>query len=294
MSDSPLRIVFVGVGLITGSLGLALRRRAPAHELIGLGRDAARLARAVERGAIDRYATDPAEALAGADVVILGVPLGATRAVFEWIAPALPANAIVTDVGSAKGCVVADAEQVLGAQITRFVPAHPIAGIEHSGIEAALAPLFDDHRVIVTPLAQTDPAATRTVTALWTQAGAKVIAMSVEHHDRMLAITSHLPHLLAFGLVDWLARAPDHEEILRYAAGGFRDFTRIASSDAVMWRDICLGNREAVLEALAGYRDDLAKLTTLIEAADGKGLTEVFERAKQTRDAHLHWFEGDG
>lgn len=285
------RICLVGVGLIAGSLGLALRGRPDIGEIVGLGRNPDLLEHAVTRGAVDRATVSPADALAEADIVVLGVPLGAIRPVLAGIRAHLPETAIVTDVGSAKGCVVADIEAEFGGAMPRFVPGHPIAGTEHSGVEAAFATLFVDRRVILTPTPDTDPEAVEAVRALWTLAGARVVSMSVAHHDRMLAITSHLPHMLAFGLVDSLARDPAHEEILRYAAGGFRDFTRIASSDPVMWRDICLGNRDALLEALSAYREDLEQLAGLIEAADGPGLEAVFRSAKQTRDGYLKWFE---
>lgn len=286
------RICLVGVGLITGSLGLDLRAAGDNWQVVGLGRDAARLQKAVEKGAIERYSTDPAEALREADVVVLGVPLGAVRSVLAELHSVLPEAAVITDVGSAKSCVLEDVEAVFGHRPACFVPGHPIAGIEHSGVEAAFAGLYAGRRVILTPDAQTSPQALALVREMWEAAGAEVVEMSVAHHDHMLALTSHLPHLLAYGLVDMLARAPGHEEILRYAAGGFRDFTRIASSDPVMWRDICLGNRSALLDCLADYRRDLEQLTALIEAADGEALEQVFANAKHTRDAHLQWFEG--
>ena len=291
MAGTAPRVCLVGVGLIAGSLGLALRARNWAGEIVGLGRHAEPLEQAVALGAIDRFALDPAEALADVDIIVLGVPLGATRSVLESLAPHRPPRAIITDVGSAKGCVVADAQAVLGNACSRFVPGHPIAGTEHSGVQAAFATLFEGRRVILTPEPSTAPDALEAVSALWQTAGAEVVTMSVAHHDQVLAITSHLPHMLAFGLVDSLARNPRHDEILRYAAGGFRDFTRIASSDPVMWRDICLGNRSALLAALAAYRDDLEQLSALIEAADGEGLEGVFRAAKQTRDSYLSWFE---
>ena len=291
MNGQPPRVCLFGVGLIAGSLGLALKRTGAVREVVGLGRRADTLIRARELGAIDRYSLDPAEAVAGCDLIVLGLPLGAVRDVMTQLRSCLPADAVITDVGSAKACVVRDVEAALGYVPVTFVPGHPIAGTEHSGVEAAFASLFEGRRVILTPTACTHGDATAAVRWMWEEVGAEVVTMSVEHHDRMLAITSHLPHLLAFGLVDMLSRAPDHEEILRYAAGGFRDFTRIASSDPVMWRDICLGNREAVLDALGGYRNDLEKLAELVEAADADGLETVFRRAKHTRDAHLHWFE---
>lgn len=285
------RICLVGVGLIAGSLGLALRGRPEIGEVIGLGRHPEQLQRAVAHGAVDRVSVSAADALADVDIVVLGVPLGAIRTVMAEIRPHLPEQAVITDVGSAKGCVVADVEAEFGGPLPRFVPGHPIAGTEHSGVEAAFGRLFVDRRVILTPTPQTDEDALERVQRLWAWAGARVVTMSVDHHDRMLAMTSHLPHMLAFGLVDSLASDPSHEEIFRYAAGGFRDFTRIASSDPVMWRDICLGNRGALLEALAAYRGDLEQLTALIEAADGEGLEGVFRNAKQIRDGYLQWFE---
>lgn len=291
MSLAGCRVGLVGVGLIAGSLGLVLRERAAVREVVGFGRSAEPLTRAVERGAIDRFSLNAKEALGDVDIVILGVPLGVVRPVLEQIRPALKPNVVLSDVGSAKQCVVDDVQAVFGHLPAGFVPGHPIAGTEHSGIDAAFPGLFVGRRVILTPTPETNSNAVGLTSALWEAAGAEVVCMPVHTHDRMLAMTSHLPHLLAFGLVDMLAGAPDHNETLRYAAGGFRDFTRIASSDPVMWRDICLGNREALMEALAAYRDDLAQLTALVAAGDGDGIEAVFKRAKQTRDAHLHWFE---
>lgn len=277
------RIAIAGVGLIGGSFGLALKAAGHAGEIVGLGRDRERLARAVERGAIDRGETDAAAGVAGADVVLLAVPMGSMRAVLEAIAPGLGGDTVVTDAGSVKGSFVADARAVLGS-LERVVPGHPIAGTERRGVEAAFAELFRDRRVILTPLAETRAHALDVVTRLWKATGAVVEQLDVEAHDRLLAATSHLPHMLAFGLVDALARGDDPEAVFRYAAGGFRDFTRIASSDPVMWRDICLANREALLAALAAYREDLDALTAEVEAGDGQGLLARFERAKVARD----------
>jgi len=285
------RLCIAGVGLIGGSLALALRAAGAVGEVVGTGRREATLEQAMARGVLDRYELDPGRAAAGADVIVLGVPLGAMRAMLAALRPGVEPGAVLTDVGSAKGCVVADAEAVFGSLPPCFVPAHPIAGTEKSGVAAAFATLFRGRRVILTPDAATDQRALAIVRAMWGAAEAEVIEMGVAAHDRMLAGTSHLPHLLAFGLVDMLARSPDHDEIFQYAAGGFRDFTRIASSDPVMWRDICLGNREAVLAALAAYREDLERLTDMVAAADGAALEAVFRNAKRTRDRHLHVFE---
>lgn len=278
------RLCIIGVGLIGGSLARALKRAGACAEVVGCGRDEAALRRAVELGVIDRYHSDPALAVSGADVVVLAVPLGMMEPVLRRIAPALSAGAVITDVGSAKGSVVAAAQAVFGTVPARFVPGHPIAGTEKSGVEASFAELFQGRRVILTPLSGTDAEAHRIVRRMWEQTGAEVVDMAVEHHDEVLAATSHLPHLLAFALVDTLARMQETAEIFRYAAGGFRDFTRIASSDPKMWRDICLANREAVVAMLDRFSDDLAGLRNAIDAEDGEAIAEVFTRAKTARD----------
>ena len=278
------RLCILGVGLIGGSLARALKRAGACAEVVGCGRDEASLRRAVELGVIDRYDTDPARAVAGAELVVLAVPLGVMEPVLRAIAPALDARAVITDVGSAKGSVVAAAAAVFGALPARFVPGHPIAGTEKSGVEASFADLFVRRRVILTPLPETDLAAHATVRWMWEQAGAEVVDMAVAHHDEVLAATSHLPHVLAYALVDSLARMQEQAEIFRYAAGGFRDFTRIASSDPAMWRDICLANRAALVGMLDRFSDDLAQLRDAIEREDGATVAEVFTRAKTARD----------
>ena len=278
------RLAIIGVGLIGGSLALALRQGGACREVVGCGRNQANLDRAVALGVIDRYTHDPAEAVAGADMVLVAVPLGAMRAVFAAMRPGLSPETVVTDAGSAKASVVLDAQAAWGELPAGFVPGHPIAGTEQSGVEAAFPTLYQGRRVILTPLATSDEEAVARVRAMWETAGAVVESMSVAHHDEVLAATSHLPHMLAFGLVDSLARMRDNDEIFRYAAGGFRDFTRIASSDPVMWRDICLANRPALLDMLARYKEDLRLIEDAIEAADGEALLEIFTRAKAARD----------
>lgn len=285
------RLCVIGVGLIGGSLALALRRAGIVDEIVGCGRNQANLRRAQELGVVDRYSTNPAMAVADADVVVIGVPLGSVRSVLTTIRDALDPATVVTDVGSAKRCVIDAAEATFGHMPARFVPGHPVAGTEKSGVEAAFADLFQNRRVILTPLALTDPQAVSTVSALWESAGAEVISMSADHHDRMLAATSHLPHLLAFGLVDTLARWDGGEDVFRYAAGGFRDFTRIASSDPIMWRDICIANRKALLEALEHYSEGLGMLTDLVRRLDAQGLEQVFRNAKDVRDQYLPLLE---
>jgi prephenate dehydrogenase len=236
---------------------------------------------------VDRFSHDPAEAVRDADMVFIAVPLGAMRGIFAAIKDSLAGEAVVTDGGSVKGSVVADATAAFGQVPPRFVPGHPIAGTERTGVEASFLELYRNRRVILTPLAETDPEATQRVTAMWEVCGAEVSCMELHHHDEVLAATSHLPHMLAFGLVDALARLRENDEIFRYAAGGFRDFTRIASSDAVMWRDICIANREALGSVLAGFSTEMADLADSIRRGDGDHLLEIFRRAKAARDRYV-------
>ena len=281
------QLTVIGVGLIGGSLARALRRAGFVGEVVGCGRSLGNLQRARELGVIDRYHQDPAQAVAGADLVFIAVPLGAMATTFAAIRDHLAPGAILTDGGSVKGSVVADARQVFGQLPPRFVPGHPIAGTEQSGVEASFAELYRNRRVILTPLPETDPVATAQVQAMWEACGAEVTQMAVDHHDEVLAATSHLPHLLAYGLVDSLARLRENDEIFRYAAGGFRDFTRIASSHPIMWRDICLANREALGQMLARFQRELAELAADVEGGDGEALLAVFERAKAARDRYV-------
>lgn len=281
-----MKLSVIGLGLIGGSLARALRAAGAVSEVVACGRNPDALARAIELGVADRVTTDPADAVRDADVVVLGVPLSAMRDLMAKIASALPAHAIVTDVGSTKQSVIADAAASLGDALSRFVPGHPIAGTERSGVEASFAELFHERRVILTPTETTDPTATETITALWRKAGATVTQMTAQHHDRVLALTSHLPHVLAFALVDRLSQMQEQDEIFAYAAGGFRDFTRIASSDPVVWRDICLNNRSALLAALQAYRDELDELTQALRNQDAAALEALFARAKKARDDH--------
>jgi prephenate dehydrogenase len=278
------RLCVIGVGLIGGSLALALRRAGAVEEIVGAGRDESHLRKAVELGVIDRFKSDAGRAVRGADVVVVAVPLGAMRAVFAAIKDCFAEGAVLTDVGSAKHSVVEAARTVFGALPTWFVPGHPIAGTEHSGVEAAFAELYRGRKVILTPDTHTDRKALQTVKSMWTQAGATVEEMDIAHHDRVLAATSHLPHVLAYALVESLARLGDRDEIFRYAAGGFRDFTRIASSDPVMWRDVLLANGDAVRVMLARYRGELERIEDAILKQDGPGLQALFARAKQARD----------
>ena len=278
------RLCIIGVGLIGGSLARAARAAGACREIVGCGRNTANLERGVELGVIDRYETDIARAVEGADMVVVAVPLGALEGVFDALKGRLADHAVVTDVGSAKASVVAAAERVFGNVPAWLVPGHPIAGTERSGVEASLAELYQGRRVILTPLAVTAPTAVARVRALWEAAGADVVEMAVDHHDEVLAATSHLPHMLAFTLVDALARRADREDIFDYAAGGFRDFTRIASSDPRMWCDICLANRDALMSLLQQFCVDLNQLSKAIDQRDGDTLMDIFTRAKTARD----------
>jgi prephenate dehydrogenase len=281
------RLVLVGVGLMGGSLAAALKQSRAVGEVVGLAREPGELARALELGLVDREETDPAAALAGADAVVVATPVGAAEAVFRRIAPHLPAGILVTDVGSTKGSILTAARAVFGELPPGLVPAHPIAGTEASGPAAADAGLFRGRRVILTPTPESDSGAIAAARALWETVGAEVVEMAAEHHDEVLAATSHLPHLLAYALVDSLARRKDNDEIFDFAAGGFRDFTRIASSDPVMWHDICQANREALLPALAGFRAELQRLETAVAEGDSDYLLTVFRRAKAARDRFI-------
>ena len=278
------RLAIIGVGLIGGSLAQALRKADAVREVFGCGRGKPNLDTAIELGVIDHYTHDVGEAVEGADMVFLAVPLGAMGQAFEAMKGHLAPDAVITDGGSTKGSVVDDAIQAFGEVPSNFVPGHPIAGTEYSGVEASFATLYQNRRVILTPLTKTDPEALAKVDAMWRLCGADVTHMEVEHHDEVLAATSHLPHMLAFTLVDALAQMKENDEIFRYAAGGFRDFTRIASSSPVMWRDICLSNRKALGMMLDCFAEELTDLSRTLREGDGDHLLEIFERAKAARD----------
>ncbi|WP_439503654.1 prephenate dehydrogenase [Methylophaga sp.] len=280
-------LAIIGVGLIGGSLALALKKAGLVEQVTGYSRSQAARDEALALGIIDNTAESLAEAVTDADMVFVAVPMGAMQAVFEQLAPHLKPQTIVTDGGSAKQQVIDAARKALGNNFDHFVPGHPIAGTEKSGPSAAFAELYQQHRVVLTPVAETNKSALEKVRQMWQQAGADVFEMEVEHHDVVLAATSHLPHVLAFNLVGMLAQREDCDEVLRYAAGGFRDFSRIASSDAVMWRDICLGNRSAILELLQQYRSGLDKIEQAIRQDDGDYLIDIFGRAKRARDTRF-------
>lgn len=278
------RLVVVGLGLIGGSFAKGIRESGLCGEVVGVDLDPQSRKLAVELGVVDRCEADLAVACRDADVIQLAVPILAMEKVLALLATFDLGDAVLTDVGSAKGNVVRAARLAFGAMPPRFVPGHPIAGSEQSGVEASNAQLFKRHKVILTPLPETDPEALAVVDRLWSELGADVEHMEVERHDEVLAATSHLPHLLAFGLVDSLAKRNENLDIFRYAAGGFRDFTRIAGSDPVMWHDIFLANRDAVLRTLDTFRTDLDALRDAMVAGDGHQLLGVFTRARMARE----------
>ena len=279
-------LCIIGVGLIGGSLARDLRRLGLVDEVVGASRSAEHLARAQELGVIDRFETDVARAVRGADMVVVAVPLGAMGAVFSAIRHSLMPEAVVTDVGSAKCSVLEAARQAFGTVPPWLVPGHPIAGNERSGVEAATDDLFAGRRVILTPIEETDEQALARVHAMWHRVGADVLSMDPQHHDEVLAATSHLPHMLAYTLVDVLGRKQDRVEIFRYAAGGFRDFTRIASSDPQMWHDICVANRDSLVDVLESFGKDLNTLLAAVRRGDSEHMKDVFTRAKKLRDRY--------
>ena len=235
-------------------------------------------------GVIDIAEIDPVQAMKDADMVILATPVSTIGPLLKSIADYIPAHCVVTDAGSVKGSVATAAREALGDKIDCFVPGHPIAGTENSGVAASFAELFIDHRVILTPLAENKETDVQLVQAMWEVCGARVVRMSIEDHDAMLAATSHLPHLLAFSLVDFLSQQERHEEIFTNTAGGFRDFTRIAASSPVMWRDICLANRDELIPLLESMEKQLASYRVMLQQSDGEQLEQAFHRAKAARD----------
>ncbi len=284
-----MRIAIIGTGLIGGSFGMALKAAQFEGELFAVGRNQANLSRALERGLVDRYETEYAS-LEEADVVLIAVPMLAVPAVLKSIEPHLSEHCIVTDAGSVKGSFVRDVKIHL-TRLNRVVPGHPVAGSERSGVESGFAELYRGRRVLLTPIEQTDSDALETVTSLWTQTGAVVESMSVERHDHVLAATSHLPHMLAFGMVDSLFQFDDKDNILKYAAGGFRDFTRIAGSDPIMWRDICMTNSEALVGVMDQLLHDFHGLRDAIKDGDSVRIEQTFRNARRIRETYVDTIE---
>ena len=276
------KICIIGVGLIGGSFAAGLKQSNQVQTIVGFGRHEDSLIKAKSLGIIDEYSLDIATALQNVDMVLIATPVDSFGAILELIKPHVTDAVIISDVGSTKGSVIDIAKQVFGKVPTRFIPAHPIAGKEKSGVEASDGTLFDNKRVILTPEDNADVQAIEAVSELWQTLGARVETMTHQKHDDLLAMTSHLPHMLAFGLMNYLVT--NNPDACDYAAGGFKDFSRIASSDAVMWRDICLNNSTDIVKHIKGYQLALDGLSNLIENNQSEALEKLFVEAKSARD----------
>ena len=284
MSKQFSRVVIAGVGLIGGSFALALKTAGVVNQVVGIGRTRAALDNAKRLGVIDIVAENWADALRDTDLVLLAMPVGQMENSLRELMPHLESKTLVTDAGSTKSDVVAAARATLGDKIGQFIPAHPIAGAEKSGVDAATATLFKDRRVVVTPLIENSHSDVEAIRQVWQQSGARVSELTPETHDQIFAAVSHLPHLLAFALVDEFASRENADELFAFAAGGFRDFTRIASSHPEMWRDICVANRGALLAELDAYMTHLMRARVLLASADASGLEAMFTAARKRRD----------
>ena len=280
----PEKVAIIGVGLIGGSFSLALKEKKLCGHVVGAGRSAANLKLALERGIIDSIAPGPAAAARDADLVLISTPVAQFEKILLEIKDILKPGTLVTDAGSTKRDVVASARAVLGAKIGQFIPAHPIAGAEHSGAAAAKPGLFLDRRVVITPLEENGDRDIEAVAALWAAAGARVSRMTPQEHDEVFAAVSHLPHVLAFALVSDVSQRPNSAQLFGYAAGGFRDFTRIASSHPEMWRDICVANRDRLLHELHLYEEKLKTIGRMLDACDAPGLEKLFAEARAARE----------
>lgn len=278
------KLVIFGVGLIGGSVALALKKAGSAAHIVGVGRTEKSLQTALDLGVIDSAETNIGDALNAADLVLIAAPVAQTKAILKSIQPHLNASTVITDAGSTKGDVLTVAREVLGAQFSQFVGGHPIAGAEKSGVAAAKSDLFLSKNVVLTPALQTNRDAVAGVADLWQKCGANVSEMPAETHDSIFAAVSHLPHLLAFALVDDIASRPNAAQLFSFAASGFRDFTRIAGSHPEMWRDISLANKPALLSEISAFKNELNQLKQLLENDDGAGLQALFERASHARN----------
>jgi len=281
------RLVVVGVGLIGGSVAGALRRAGKVRRIVGVGRGRANIERALELQIIDEATDDLCAAVQGADIVLLAVPVQQNDRVLAKLAGSLAAHTLVTDAGSTKMDYVDAVRRLLPSHLAHVVPAHPIAGAELTGVDAANPGLFVDKNVVLTPLPENNAQAVDRIESMWKTCGARVSRMSPVHHDRVFSAVSHLPHMLAYTLVHMIATRPDAQELFGFAAGGFRDFTRIASSSPEMWRDIASSNREALLVDIAAYQQQLAQLAELIRNADAEQIGKLFESARNARNAWL-------
>lgn len=281
------RLAIIGVGLIGGSVAAALRRSGTVRSIVGVGRGRANMARALELRVIDEASEDVGSAVKSADIVLLAVPVAQNDRVLSRLAASVGAQTIITDTGSTKTDFVAAARQWLPAQLPRVIPAHPIAGAERTGVDAARADLFVERNVVLTPMPENDAGAIARIEALWKACGARVKRMSCEHHDQVFSTVSHLPHMLAYTLVHMVATRRDAGELFSFAAGGFRDFTRIASSSPEMWRDIAMGNRDALLADIASYQAQLGQLSEMIRTANAGQIDQMFQTARAARDAWI-------
>ncbi|MCB6182437.1 prephenate dehydrogenase/arogenate dehydrogenase family protein [Leeia sp. TBRC 13508] len=281
-------LAVVGVGLIGGSFALAMKKAGLVDKVIGVGRGLANLEDALHHGVVDEITTDPASAIATCDCLMLATPVGQLSHLFPLVEKHLKPTAIVTDAGSTKGNVVGFAREHLKDRLPNFVPGHPIAGAEFSGAKAAKEDLYHRKHVVITPLAESSISAVAAVSAWWAATGADVRSMTPELHDQIFAAVSHLPHVLSFALVDMLANRTNGSLFFDFAASGFRDFTRIASSHPEMWRDICLANKSALLQEMYDYQAQLSKITALLEAANGAEIESIFATAREARNAWLH------
>jgi len=287
------RICMIGVGLIGGSIALAARNRQLCSNIVGFGRqkDKNNLELAQAKGIIDRHYFDMKSAVQGADCVVIATPVGEIEDVFIQLKDHWSDSAIYSDVGSTKVNVVKAPEKVFGSVPENFVPAHPIAGAEQSGADAAIDNLFDRKRLIITPTSKTSQQSLAAMQQFWGKLGATISIMNMEHHDHVLAATSHLPHILAFSLVDLLGKKDEKNEIFKFAAGGFKDFTRIASSDPSMWRDICLANKNEITELIRQLQSELEKIANMLENDESQMLFDTFDNAKKARQRFLNLFE---
>jgi prephenate dehydrogenase len=285
------KVVIVGVGLIGGSFALGLRAAGAAGHIVGLGRSKEALARALALGLIDEACASPAQALRGADLVLIAAPVAQTGPILDSLLPWLEPQTIITDAGSTKSDVVAAARAALGERIHQFVPGHPIAGRESNGPDAAIVDLYRGKKAVLTPLPENAQASVDTVAQAWKLCGAIVHILTPGEHDKVFAAVSHLPHLLAYALVDDIANKAHADLLFQYAASGFRDFTRIAGSSPEMWRDISLANRDALLGELDAYLAQLTNLRARLAAADGAGLEAVYANAQRARCAWIEAIE---
>ncbi len=277
------KLVVIGVGLIGGSFSLALKKAGFVQHVVGVGRSRANLDAAVSGGVIDEAARDAVEAVANADLVLIATPVGQMPEVMAQIAPALHERTVVTDAGSTKQDVIAYAARFLGRHVDRFVPAHPIAGIEKSGATAAFAELYRDRNVILTQKVDIDSSAVNLVRSAWEACGARIVELEPREHDEIFAAVSHLPHVVAFALVSMLSKRQDAATLLGFSGGGLRDTVRIAGSSPEMWRDICMANRDALIGLLDDYVQELERARAAIHSGDGNALEGMFERARSAR-----------